>query len=63
MALLYYDPLFLEHDTDDHPENAGRIISAARHLNLVAMHFGCIRPSWEIACSRNAHSHSFTRIR
>jgi acetoin utilization deacetylase AcuC-like enzyme len=47
MTLLYYDPLFLEHDTDDHPENAGRIIPAARHLNLVAMHFGCIRPSWE----------------
>jgi acetoin utilization deacetylase AcuC-like enzyme len=45
--LLYYDPLFLQHDTGDHPENAGRIVPAARHLNLVAMHFGCIRPSWE----------------
>ena len=47
MTLLYYDPLFLQHDTGDHPENAGRIIPAARHLNLVAMHFGCIRPAWE----------------
>jgi acetoin utilization deacetylase AcuC-like enzyme len=47
MALFYFDPLFLEHDTGDHPENAGRIIPAARHLNLIAMHFGCIRPSWE----------------
>jgi acetoin utilization deacetylase AcuC-like enzyme len=47
MTLLYYDPLFLQHDTGDHPENAGRIIPAARHLNLVAMHLGCFRPSWE----------------
>jgi acetoin utilization deacetylase AcuC-like enzyme len=47
MTLLYYDPLFLQHDTGDHPENAGRIIPAARHLNLVAQHFGCIRPAWQ----------------
>lgn len=46
MTLLYYDPLFLQHDTGLHPENAGRIIPAARHLNQVAMHFGCIRPAW-----------------
>lgn len=47
MALLYYDPIFLHYDTGDHPENADRIIPAARHLNLLAMHLGCIRPSWE----------------
>lgn len=47
MTLLYYDPLFLQHETGDHPENASRIIPAARQLNLIAMHFGCIRPSWE----------------
>ena len=46
MALLYYDRLFLEHDTGDHVETAARIIPAARHLNLVAAHFGCVRPSW-----------------
>ena len=59
MALLYYDPIFLQHDTGDHPENAGRIIPAARHLNLVAMHFGCIRPSWEpLSAEMLTHIHS-----
>jgi acetoin utilization deacetylase AcuC-like enzyme len=47
MTLLYYDPLFLQHDTGDHPENASRIIPAARQLNSIAMHFGCIRPAWD----------------
>jgi acetoin utilization deacetylase AcuC-like enzyme len=46
MALLYYDPLFLEHDTGDHVETSARIIPAARRLNLVAAQFGCARPSW-----------------
>ena len=61
MALLYYDRLFLEHDTGDHVETAARIIPAARHLNLVAAHFGCVRPSWrsltpeELACVHDPH--------
>ena len=61
MALLYYDRLFLEHDTGDHMETAARIIPAARHLNLVAAHFGCARPSWrsltpeELACVHDPH--------
>lgn len=46
MPLLYYDPLFLEHQTGDHPECAARIVPAARRLNLFATHFGCVRPSW-----------------
>lgn len=47
MTLLYYDPLFLQHETGNHPETAGRIVPAARHLNRVAAHFGCLRPSWQ----------------
>ena len=47
MTLLYYDPLVLQHDTGNHPENAGRIIPAARQLHALAAHFGCVRPSWE----------------
>ena len=47
MTLLYYDPLVLQHDTGNHPENAGRIIPAARQLHALATHFGCVRPSWE----------------
>jgi acetoin utilization deacetylase AcuC-like enzyme len=47
MALLYYDPIFLQHDTGDHPESADRIVPAARRMNLLAMHLGLTRPSWK----------------
>jgi acetoin utilization deacetylase AcuC-like enzyme len=47
MTLLYYDPLVLQHETGNHPENAGRIIPAARRLHALATQFGCVRPSWE----------------
>lgn len=46
MTLLYYKPVFLEHDTGAHPECAGRIISVVRHLNFVALDTHCRRPSW-----------------
>lgn len=49
MALLYYDPIFLQHETGPHPESADRIVPAARRLNLLAMHMGCMRPSWKPA--------------
>jgi acetoin utilization deacetylase AcuC-like enzyme len=47
MALLYYDPIFLQHDTGRHPECADRIIPSARRLNLLAMHMGGVRPAWK----------------
>ncbi len=47
MTLLFYDPRVLEHETGNHPENARRIIPAARQLNQLAMHFGCVRPAWK----------------
>ena len=47
MALLYYDPLFLQHETGDHPESGYRIVPAARRLNSLAMHLGCVRPAWK----------------
>lgn len=46
MTLLYYGPVFLEHDTGNHPENAARILPSIRHLDQVAMHSKCTRPSW-----------------
>ena len=46
MSLLYYAPVFLEHETGDHPENAARILPAIRHLDQVAIHAKCTRPSW-----------------
>ncbi len=49
MALLYYDPVFLQHETGPHPECADRIVPAARRVNLFAVHMGCVRPSWKPA--------------
>ena len=46
MALIYYDPIFLRHDSGDHPESSSRIIPAARRLNQLAMHMGLDRPQW-----------------
>ncbi len=49
MTLLYYDPVFQEHVTGNHPENGGRILPVVRHLNFVGLDASCRRPSWEPA--------------
>ncbi len=49
MTLLYYDPIFMEHVTGDHPECPGRLLPAVRHLNFVALDSCCKRPRWESA--------------
>lgn len=49
MTLFYYDPVFLEHNTGDHPENAGRLVPVVQHLNLVALDSMCSRPAWQPA--------------
>ena len=36
MTLLYTDPLFLKHDTGQHPENAGRLRSITARLEKPA---------------------------
>ena len=46
MTLLYYDPVFLQHDTGVHPESADRILPTARHLNLRSMGGPGVRPTW-----------------
>ncbi len=46
MALLYYDPIFLEHRTGDHPESAGRIQPIVRHFRFVALDALFARPDW-----------------
>jgi acetoin utilization deacetylase AcuC-like enzyme len=46
-VLLYYDPIFLQHETGDHYECADRVVPAARRLNLLTMHMGCSRPAWK----------------
>lgn len=47
MALLYYDPIVLQHDTGKHPECADRIVLAARRLNSLAEQLGCAWPTWK----------------
>ena len=47
MTLLYYDPIFLEHDTGSHPENAGRLLSVLERLEIESPEFSCTRPDWE----------------
>jgi acetoin utilization deacetylase AcuC-like enzyme len=47
MALLYYDPLFLEHVTGKHPENANRIVPAAGRLDVLGKKLNCARPTWK----------------
>ncbi len=52
MTMLYYDPIFLKHETGDHPENAARLIPTVRHLNLLpTTDMGGLyyRPNWQPA--------------
>ncbi|MCG8653953.1 MAG: histone deacetylase, partial [Pirellulales bacterium] len=46
MTLLYYDPVCLEHDTGDHPENAGRLRAAWDRLQGTEVLKKCTRPTW-----------------
>lgn len=47
MTLLYYDPIFLEHDTGRHPENAGRLRPLIKHLDESGLSARCERVDWE----------------
>jgi acetoin utilization deacetylase AcuC-like enzyme len=44
MTLLYYDPIFLEHDTGGHPESARRLRSIADHLASSGLAARCPQP-------------------
>jgi acetoin utilization deacetylase AcuC-like enzyme len=57
--LLYYSPVFLEHDTGAHPENAGRLLPIARQLHKAAWQFDIARPDWQpISDERLARVHT-----
>jgi len=49
MALLYYDPLFLEHRTGTHPERPERLVQVVRQLQRTGLDQRCQRPQWEPA--------------
>ena len=59
MTLLYYDPIFQEHETGNHPENGGRTRAAIQRLQQVGLDKQCIRPSWTPAStSRLGYVHA-----
>ena len=61
--LLYYDPIFLEHDTGQHPESAERILPAFRQLQSIGRTFQCGWPSWTpISLDRLARVHSLEYV-
>jgi acetoin utilization deacetylase AcuC-like enzyme len=49
MTLFYYDPIFLEHDTGNHPEHAGRLRTVIQHLDEQGMLDRLTRPEWQSA--------------
>ena len=59
MALLYYDPIFLEHNTGDHPERPQRLISIIHKLDGENLLTTCRRPGWErVSTARLARVHT-----
>jgi acetoin utilization deacetylase AcuC-like enzyme len=47
MVLVYYDPLFLEHDTGHHPENAARLAAIWQRLAASSLFAELEQRSWE----------------
>jgi acetoin utilization deacetylase AcuC-like enzyme len=59
MPLLYTHPLFLEHDTGDHPEHAGRLTAISERFEQTGEADACPRPKWEpVSLERLARVHS-----
>lgn len=59
MTLLYYDPVFQEHKTGNHPEHPKRLELVTRHLQWVGLDALCRRPTWKpISSKRIALVHS-----
>ena len=42
---IYYDDLFLRHDTGAHPENARRLVAVVEHLKGAGLWDRCARPA------------------
>ncbi len=47
MAFVYFDPLFLHHETGSHPENAERIRDLPDYLSRLGLWQRCRTPFWE----------------
>ncbi|MCO6454496.1 MAG: histone deacetylase, partial [Pirellulaceae bacterium] len=58
MTLLYYDPVFLEHDTGYHPECAARLLPLVETRHFDGLDARCERPAWEpasVECLTRVH--------
>lgn len=59
MTFLYYDSIFQEHHTGNHPENGGRTLTVIRHLNFIALDTSCRRPTWDaVSLDRLCYVHT-----
>lgn len=58
MTLFYYDPIFQEHWTGNHPEHPERLLRVVRHLQWTGMDSCCRRPMWTaVSAERLARVH------
>ena len=63
MALLYYDELFLEHETGSHPEQPERLRRVSRHLTATGLDQQCLRPAWQsVSAERLARIHQLPYV-
>src|SRR5688572_2508504 len=49
MALLYYHPRFLDHDTGQHPEQPEWLRQIIARLDRTGLAAQCVRPQWQPA--------------
>jgi len=57
-VLYYYDPLFLQHDTGDHPESALRLRAVSEHLEKTGLaHLLCAQPCVDATIDQLARVH------
>ncbi len=64
MTLFYYDHLFQEHQTGNHPESPARLEAVTKHLQWVGLDAMCRRPTWEpISAERLALVHDADYVR
>src|SRR5438105_5358559 len=47
MTLFYYSPLFLQHDTGQHPERPERLTQVVRHCERTGLLDECQRRAWQ----------------
>lgn len=65
MTLLYYDPIFLEHDTGSHPENAGRLNAVLERMKKSGLDGKCVQATWQPATEEqilNVHSAEMVEV-